>query len=470
MRRLKLVALTFAAALLPAHDASGAVVSTSGAVTGAIRALTFSGDALVVARQPTGRALRIELRRPGRTPALLLLTDADDPNAKVAVASSAQALAVGLREDDEIAGQSRVWIGPPAGPLREVASCSRSFAAPAVAVDGPRVAWSDGGCAGPTGRPFEVGPASIAFGDVDPAVAVRRTPVPKDSLPAGFSLRGDRGLAGVLRPTFFGATGDVRPFGPDGLGEALENEPGGALVPVGTLPDGTTAIARGAASSEDFGFDEERPRCRADVLLLAPGSTTRRKLQTGGCLVDSELAGQVDATVAGDRVVSRVAPLDRRREFDDFGRPRPVSITSVRADGSGLQTIVSGTYRGPRGLAADGARIGWWQRRCAGGDQLVVADGPAGALRACTAELVTRRARLRDGRISVQLRCPLGCTGRIVDDTRCGPKALRRFALAPGTRRLGLPVPRRSRSRGRVLLRVEVDGGPTRHAAVRLRR
>lgn len=142
----------------------------------------------------------------------------------------------------------------------------------------------------------------------------------------------------------------------------------------------------------------------------------------------------------------------------------------MRQDGSGLQTVVSGTYRGPRGLAADGTRIAWWQRRCPGGDELVVADGPAGALRSCTAQLLTRSARPREGRISVELRCPLGCTGRIVDDTQCGPERLRRFALAPGTRRLSLRVPKRSRSRGRLLLRVEVDGGPTRFAVVRLRR
>lgn len=245
MRRFLSVALPCVIAALGAQEASAAVVSTSGPISGEIRAVALSGDALVVARQPEGRALRIELRRPGRPTALLLLTDADDPDAEVVLAASAQAVAVGLVEDDDIADPSAVWVGPPSGPLREVASCTRGFSAPAVAVDGSRVAWADGGCTGPTGRPFEVGPASIALADVDPAVAIRRTPIPRDSLPVGFTLRGDGGLAGILRPTFFGATGDVRPFGPNGLGEASEGEPGGALLPVGTLPDGTTALARG---------------------------------------------------------------------------------------------------------------------------------------------------------------------------------------------------------------------------------
>lgn len=475
MRRFLLVLGLCALSLLPVQPAAAGVVSTSGPVRGGIRALAFSGDALVIARQPERRAMRIELRRPGQAAKLVLLTDADDPDAGVTLAASGGAVAVGVNESpDDGPARSRVWVGPPSGPLREVAGCSRAFLVPSAAVDGPRVAWTDGGCAGVTGRPLEVGPASVAVGNVDPAVAVTRHPITRDSLSIGIALRGDSGIAGILRPTFFGVTGDVRPFGPGGLGEARESEPGGTLIPVGLLSDGTAALARAGdadsdSDSDDRGFDDDvRPRCDADMVLLAPGATARRTLQTGGCLVNDEPFDPVDTLVAGDRIVSRVSPVVEQSYGAE--RPRPVAISSVRPDGSNLRTIVSGSYRGPRGLGADGSRIAWWQRRCAGGEELVVADGPAPAIKACTLRVLTRRTRLRAGRISLRVSCPRGCTGRIVDDTRCGPRGLRRFTVARGTSRLRVMVPRRSRRRGRVLLRFEVDGGPARTAVVRLRR
>jgi len=471
MRRSLLVLGLCAISLLLAQHAAAAVVSRSAPVRGNVLALAFAGDALVVARRPEGRAVRIELRRPGQPAKLVLLTETDDRNAGVTLAASGEAVAVGVNENPEDSpARSRLWIGPPAGPLREVAGCTRAFLVPSAAVDGPRVAWTDGGCAAIPGRPLEVGPASVALGNVDPAVPVKRHPIPRDSVSIGIALRGDSGLTGILRPTFFGFTGDVRPFGPDGLGEARESEPGGSLVPVGLLADGTAALARAAdPDSDDRDLDDRaRPRCDADTVLLAPGATTRRTLQTGGCLVDDEPFGQVDTMVAGDRIVSLISPV--AEESYDGRRPRPVAITSVRPEGDNLKTIVSGSYRGPRGLAADAARTGWWQRRCAGGEELVVADGSAPTIRACTLRLLTRRARLRAGRISLRVRCPRGCTGRIVDDTQCGPEGLRRFALSPGTSRLRVRVPRRSRRRGRVLLRFAVDGGPARTAVVRLRR
>ena len=464
MRRAMLVLGLCAASLLFAQPAATRVVSTSGPVRGEVLALAFSGDALVVARRPDRRAVRIELRPPGQPAKLLLVTGVKSSDANVTLAASPEVVAVGLGEDgDEVGARSQVWVGPPVGPLRRVASCSRSFLVAAVAVDGPRAAWADGGCAGPARRPTEVGPASIALGSVDPAVAIRRVPIPRDALAGGLALRGEAGLAGVLRPTFFGPTTDVRPFGPDGLGEAREHEPLGFLLPVGLLADGTAALAR-----TSFGDDGERsgsPRCDADTVVLPPGATKRRKLESGGCLaVGDELPGDPGATVAGERVVSRVANIERR------GPPFRVTITSVRPDGSDLRTIVSGTYRAPLGLAADGARVGWRQLLCVGGEELVVADGPVPAIRACTLRVLTRRARVRAGGISLRVSCPRGCVGRIVDDTQCGPEGLRRFTLARGTSRLRVRVPRRSRRRGRVLLRFEVDGGPARTAVVRLRR
>ena len=469
MRRFLPVLGLCAVSLLPAQQAAAGVVSTSAPVRGDVLALAFSGDALVIARRPERGAVRIELRRPGQPAKLVLLTESDDRNAGVTLSASTETVAVGLNDDlDDSPAQSRLWVGPPAGPLREVAGCSRAFLPPSTAVDGPRVAWADGGCASIPGRPVEVGPASVALGNVDPAIPVKRHPIPRDSVSIGIALRGDSGLTGILRPTFFGFSGDVRPFGPDGLGEARESEPGGSLVPVGLLADGTAALARSAdPESNDRDLDDRvRPRCDSDTVLLPPGATTRRTLQTGGCLTDHELYGQVDTTVAGERIVSLVSPLGGRMGR----RPRPVAVTSVRPDGTDLKTIVSGSYRGPRGLAANGARIGWWQRRCAGGTELVVADGPAPTIKACTLRVLTRRARLRAGRISLRVRCPRGCTGRIVDDTQCGPEGLRRFALARGTSRLRVRVPRRTRRRGRVLLRLAIDGGPARTAVVRLRR
>ena len=466
MRRLVLLLGPCAVSLLLAQHAAARVVSTSGPIRGEVLALAFSGDALVVVRRPDRRAVRIELRRPGQPAKLLLVTDVKSSDANVTLAASPEVVAVGLGENgDDEGARSQVWVGPPVGPLRQVASCSRSFLVAAVAVDGPRAAWADGGCGGPTRRPTEVGPASIALGSVDPALAIRRVPIPRDALAGGLALRGEAGLAGVLRPTFFGLTTDVRPFGPDGLGEAREHEPAGFLLPVGLLADGTAALAR-----TSFGDDGERsgsPRCDADTVVLPPGATKRRKLESGGCLaLDDDLPGEVGAAVAGERVVSRVRPVG----IETREPPLPVRITSVRPDGSDLRTIVSGTYRAPLGLAADGARVGWRQLLCVGGEELVVADGPVPAIKACTLRVLTRRAHVRAGRISLRVSCPRGCTGRVVDNTQCGPEGLRRFTLERGTSRLRVRVPRRSRRRGRVLLRFEVDGGPARTAVVRLRR
>lgn len=463
MRRHPLALVVCAAGALLADSAEAAVVSTSAPVRGDVLALAFSGDALVIARRPEGRAVRIELRRPGERAKLLLLTSAKDPDATVTLAASPEAVVFGLSEGEDVASaRSRVWVGPPVGPLRVVATCSRGFLVPAVAVEGGRVAWADGGCAGPT----EIGPASVALAGVDPTVAVRRVPIPRDALAGGLVLRGDGGLVGVLQPTFFGVTTDVRPFRADGLGEVREREPAGFLLPVGLLADGTAALARtGLGGDSGGGEREDAPLCNAETVVLAPGDTTRRALQSGGCLVvDADRPGDAGATVAGERIVSRIGSLD-----DDDG-PSAVAITSVRPDGTGLRTIVSGTYRKPLRLAAAGARVGWSQLRCTGGQELVVADGPVPALKACTLRVVSRRARVRAGRATLRIRCPLGCTGVVVDDTQCGPERLRRFALASGTSRLRVRVPGRSRRRGRVLLRFAVDGGPVRTAVVPLRR
>lgn len=451
------------ATCLPASAATPAV---SGKVDGTVLALAFSGDSTVVARRPAGRAIRIELRRPGQD-SRLLLAPRVDTGATVRLAASPQAIVVAFGSDDEDAGPSQVWAGAPGGPLREVAGCTRSFVTPTVTVDGARVGWADGGCAGPGDRPSEVGPASVAVADADPQLPVTRVPVPQDSLPVGIALRGTGGLVAVLRPTFFGGTTDLRSLSPEGLGVAREREVNGVLLPVGFFADGTAGLVHQADSEDGFTQEGEQPRCPADVVVLAPGATTRQELP-GGCLVDDEPLASTDATVAGERLVSRSTPLDTAHAAYDAG-PSRVALTSVRADGSDLRTIVSGTYRSPQGLAADGTRVGWWQRRCAGGTTLAAARAPVGALRACTLRVLRRHVAVQAGRIALPVSCPLGCTGLVVDVSRCGRQARRRFALPPGVRRLHVPLTRGG-PRRRAVLHVDIDGGRSRNIEVRLRR
>ena len=86
----------------------------------------------------------------------------------------------------------------------------------------------------------------------------------------------------------------------------------------------------------------------------------------------------------------------------------------------------------------------------------------------CRVEVLTRRARVRDGRIAVRLRCREGCNGnafggRIVQ----GSKA---FSFGRGSHVLRVPV-KLGRQRS-LLLRFDlsVRNGPPRRASIRVRR
>jgi hypothetical protein len=74
-------------------------------------------------------------------------------------------------------------------------------------------------------------------------------------------------------------------------------------------------------------------------------------------------------------------------------------------------------------------------------------------VRHCRAEILTRSARVRGGRIAVRIRCPLGCNG-----TADAPRFVRaaRFAFAGGTGVLRLRVSLGTRRSARVKLRLHV--------------
>ena len=92
-------------------------------------------------------------------------------------------------------------IGPAAGPLREVASCSGQGLPGPVSVSGSRVAWGDAGCAG-------TAPA-ITIAGADPAATPRRVPV--TGVPGSIVLgQEDGGLVALVRD---GAASEIRSFG-----------------------------------------------------------------------------------------------------------------------------------------------------------------------------------------------------------------------------------------------------------------
>ncbi len=463
MRRVLLLPI---ALLIAAPGASAATTPVGGEVL----ATAYAGDALVVARRPERGAIRVEVRRPGQGPKVVLTTTTTDSEAAVLLAASDRALAVSLAEDpdDDGGSSSRVWIGAPTGPVREVAACVRSVTAAPVAVDGTRVAWGEGGCAGATGDPTEIGPGAFVFGDVDATLPVRRVPVPDGQLPTTLKLRDGAALAGLLRPSFlsFFAT-DVRAVLPEGLGPVRTKQASGFLEPVGLLADGAAVLARLSFSLQDeYDFDDEDPRsrCSNDVSVLAPGSDVRRPLEVGGCPAREDEDIVPATVVAGDRIFTRVLSRTSRRSDE----ARPAAITSVRPDGSDRKTIVTGTYRKPLGLAANGSQVAWWQDRCLGGQELVTATGPVAATRSCTVEVLTRRARVRNGRASLRVRCAAGCRGTIVDESVCGRQPRATFTIARGTRTIRLIVPRRQLRSGRVLLRIGAPGGPTRRQLLRV--
>jgi hypothetical protein len=385
--------------------------------------------------------------------------------------------------------RSRVLVGPPGGPLREVASCEAALTLPAVAVDGTRVAWSEGNCGVPVDEPRELGPGAVAIGAVDPAVPVRRAAVPDERAASGLALRGDTVVLGLLRPslvTFYG--GELRRVEGDALGPRLLGGGGELVEPAGVLPDGTAVAIRARF------FDEDEPDCAVDLAAVPPAgsSAAPRRLRLGRCLVyddDDEdqdgsfffgLDGGFRGTVvaAGDRVVARTyaRPGENDNEESDYeDRARPgQQIVSIAPDGGDRRILArGGGFRGPRDVFGGSGRLGWLQPRCGGNSELRTAD-PAGRedtrpVAGCRADFLTRRARLRGRSVRLRLRCPRGCKGRLVDRTVCGfDETARTFRFGPGTHTLRMPLSRRARRKGRALINIRAEHAPERFRRVRV--
>ena len=467
--RLGLAVLVLLLLLSGAARAQGAPAPL--AVPGAVRDIALSGEAVVVAstpKGPAGRTLLVERRVPGSPPTVLLRTRLEDDDDHVSVAASAEAAAVSLAADD---GAARVLIGPAAGPLREVARCETALLPLAIAVDGPRILWGEGGCGVPPRRPRESGPAAFAEGAVDPTAPVSRVALEESTLAGPIATGAGRTVAGILRPTFFGLVrAEVRELARDGTGAVLAREPSGFLAPVGVLPDGSPLLVGQSFEELDGERDE---RCVSRVVVVPPAGGERRRVPLGGCpepdfSEEDTLPGRLVA-VAGDRVIAITHDEQRRRG------PARAALVSTAPSGADRRILSRGSYRSPLGLDAEGPRVAWWQPRCAGGAEIVTgaavpAARTARGLAACRAELLTRRPRLRGRRIVVRLRCPRGCKGRVVDETSCLNQRSRTFAFGRGTHRVSLGLSARTRRRGRLRLAVRVENGPSDARVVRLRR
>ena len=443
---------------------------TTTPVAGDVRAVAFLGDALAIAHLPSRGGLTVERFVAGSPPQPLLGTTLRDADDQVQLAGSAEALAIGLQADaDERFGPSRVFVGPPSGPVREVATCAAGLLAPPVAVSGARIAWREGGCGDPAAGPTAIVPASIVIGAADPAVAPARVALDPAVLPVSLVLAGAGGMVGALRPSFFALDSEVRSFSPLGVGATLLSERGGIASPVGGLADGTRVFA---LSRLDGGDGDRVAMCPNTLFTIAADAPERRALPTGGCPIDADVpTGPSSARIAADRVYARVSDLSRSGSV----HPPRVSLVSVRGDGGDRRVHVSGSYRPPLGFAAEGDRVAYWHRRCADAATDVVLDGDAqseggAAIASCRASVLTRAARVLGGRIAVRLRCPSGCRGAASDAAGARPRRLREFAFAPGTHVLRLSLSRAMRRRARLRLELAVENGPARLAVIRLRR
>lgn len=431
-------------------------------IRGEVRALAVSGDAVIVARTLPGRRFVVERRVTGAAPRTLLRERGDPFTREVALAASRDAVALAVQGEAE-GGPSRVLVGPSTGPLREVTRCAKGFLVPAVAVDGTRIAWTEGGCLEPLVGPADVSPATLAVGDVDPAVAVRHVALPEDRIPASIVPEGDGGLVGLYRPSFASfVSSEIRRFGAGGIGDVILRRPGAIVLPVG-IPAGSPPLIESAVD-EDF-EDGSRPGvCSVTLFALPVGGAQPRLIALPGCPDGSQ-----PVAVTADRLVARLTLAERR---SDRGRFERTAIVTARPDGTSPRTLVRGTFRGPGVFTAGAGRVAFTQPHCAGDTELVARPvaGPGRALRACTVEPLTHRARVRRGAIAVRLRCPRGCAGVIVDDSRCGARYLRSFRSEAGTRTVHVTLGRRLRRARRVLLRFRVEHGPQRVRVVRLRR
>jgi hypothetical protein len=455
------VALPLSVVLLASLGTQAAGAATVTPVPGEIRAIAFSGDALVIARRPPRQRLVLERLAGGAPAQTILTTSSEDDDDEVTLAASADALAFALNPDsDDDFAPSRVMIGPSRGPLREAAACTAGLVVAPVAVFGSRIAWREGNCGEPAAEPNSVSPGVVAVGGADAAATVRRTTIPGERLLVGLVLgAADAGLAGTVAPSFFGFDTEVRAFSPAGLGEPVAASRGALVSPVGILGDGTRVFLQSGLDDDECGSNA--------LFTVAPATIARRPITLGGCLLSASTLDPREGTgpvAAGDRIVAFL-----RGPSGSEGSPsEPRSIVSVRGDGSGRRVLVKGAYRRPEGVATDAGWVAWWQPRCTGGREIVVQQAPERTVRlaACRAEILTRSARVRNGRIGVRLRCSAGCAGSLYG--RRG--ATRAFAFEAGTRTLQLPVALGRRRRATVRVELSVEHGPSRSAAISVRR
>ncbi len=432
---------------------------------GEVRALAFSGDALARRAPPAARGLVLERVVAGAPTRTILTTTFQDDDDEVSLAASPQAVALGLeaRRRRE-RGPSKVMIGPPAGPLREVGTCTTAVTVSPVAVFGPRIAWREGGCGKPETTPNSLTASAIAVGGAEPGTPLRTTAgerrrAARLARPGGGRQRASPGM---LLPSFFAVDGELRPFSPAGIGAAIASERSRILAPVGILGDGTRVVVLGAT-------DDEEACDATQVFALAPGSTERRQIAFGGCVISELAPGPLTGggpLTAGDRILAFVAP----RPSGDSAPSQPASLVSVGSDGGDRRELVRGTFRRPLGFAADGDRVAWWQPACAGGREIVVQQGAEPRLRlaSCRAEILTRRARVRAGRIALRVRCAAGCTGRIFG--RRVVDGARAFSFDRGTHTLRVPVALGRARSARLRLEVAVEYGPGYGLTVSVRR
>lgn len=472
LRRVLLVAVALAGAL---GCTSASAAQTKLEVRGEVKAIAFAGDALIVARQPRRRGLRVERLMPGAAPRTLLrlprLRDEDD---QVAIAASPQGLAVSVHADgSEDYGGSQVFVGPPVGQLRAVAACASALLLPPVVVSGSRIAWSAGGCGEPASDPSAARAVSILIGSADAAAPRRRVAVAPESLPAAIVLADQGGMVGLLRPSFFSFfKSEVRRLGASQVGDLVVAESGRIVMPSGVLDNGDAVFSLREVDEGGGASESRREHCGSSLFVLAPGATRRRALSLGGCSADGEAspAASTSTRVVGDRVYSLVEQARRK------GRgPAPVAVRSVRGDGAFARVHARGSYRPPLDFAVNQAgRVAWRQQRCAGrGSQIVIEDGapPLGptAIPSCRVKLLDHSARLRGHRITLRLSCPSGCSGQAFGHARHRTRYLRSFSFERGRHRLRLRLTRRLRRAKRLRLSLEVILGPSRSAVIRLR-
>lgn len=446
-------------------------------VDGEVRALAFSGDALVVVRVAAGRGLVLERLVAGSPVQTILATtlekDSADYEAGVLLAASAQAVVLSLAPGFLEPGSSSVMVGAPGGPLREVAKCSTpgtvtlGTVAP-VAVAGSRIAWREGGCGDARSNRGRGTPSAILIGDADPREPSRRIALRPNRLPVSLVLApGDTGVAGIMLPPF-GFDSELVPFSAAGPGAAITAKRETVLAPVGILGDGTRVVLLGP-------YEYERDcDSRKHVVTIAPGAMRLRAVPLGGCV--NSAMGPVPPTgsgpvVAGNRILAFVGR-------SGASLVDTVSLVSVRSDGGDRRELVRGTYRRPYGVATDGARVAWWQPGCSGKGEIVIQEGRAARtmLASCRVEILTRSARLRAGRITVRVRCAAGCAGKIIGYPAGGvplSDTSRTFSFSAGTHALRVPIALGRRRAGhsvRVRLSVPVEHGPGESMTINVRR